>query len=123
MPSLKNLIENEYGAQSKLQGAAGQNYVNWAAKMAVEMGTGVSWVMCKEDDAPDLVDGLRITYFWIKEQIEKEKAQAMISKDLWAQNNLPATCSWPSPSHLFEKHLFVYPIGIVVSKFFRSFLE
>ncbi|KAL5141793.1 Retrovirus-related Pol polyprotein from transposon TNT 1-94 [Glycine soja] len=68
-------IENEYGAQSKLQGAAGQNYVNWAAKMAVEMGTGVSWVMCKEDDAPDLVDGLRITYFWIKEQIEKEKAQ------------------------------------------------
>ncbi|KAG4991125.1 hypothetical protein JHK87_024582 [Glycine soja] len=113
MPSLKNLIENEYGAQSKLQGAAGHNYVNWAAKMAVEMGTGVSWVMCKEDDAPDLVvnfpkekpgpegvrgrksdntlikeklgwaptmrlkDGLRITYFWIKEQIEKEKAQGI----------------------------------------------
>ncbi|KHN22822.1 Beta-galactosidase 5, partial [Glycine soja] len=87
MPSLKNLvrlfsffiifilIENEYGAQSKLQGAAGQNYVNWAAKMAVEMGTGVPWVMCKEDNAPYLVDGLRITYFWIKEQIEKEKAQ------------------------------------------------
>jgi len=38
-----------------LQGAAGQNYVNWAAKMAVEMGTGVPWVMCKEDDAPDPV--------------------------------------------------------------------
>ncbi|KAG5133107.1 hypothetical protein JHK82_024295 [Glycine max] len=49
------MIENEYGEQSKLQGAAGQNYVNWTAKMAVEMGTGVSWVMCKEDDAPDLV--------------------------------------------------------------------
>ncbi|KAL5190777.1 Beta-galactosidase 3 [Glycine soja] len=38
---------------SKLQGAAGQNYVNWAAKMVVEMETGVPWVMCKEDDAPD----------------------------------------------------------------------
>ncbi|KAG4990802.1 hypothetical protein JHK87_024259 [Glycine soja] len=48
-------IENEYGEQSKLQGAAGQNYENWTAKMAVEMGTGVSWVMCKEDDALDLV--------------------------------------------------------------------
>ncbi|KAL2971124.1 hypothetical protein AAZX31_15G176500 [Glycine max] len=48
-------IENEYGAQSKLQGATGQNYVNWAAKLAVEMGTGVPWVMCKEDNAPYLV--------------------------------------------------------------------
>lgn len=48
-------IENEYGGQSKLFGAAGQNYMNWAAKMAVETGTGVPWVMCKEDDAPDPV--------------------------------------------------------------------
>ncbi|KHN04677.1 Beta-galactosidase 5 [Glycine soja] len=55
MRMLPNYIENEYGAQSKLQGAAGQNYVNWAAKMAVEMGTGVPWVMCKEDNAPYLV--------------------------------------------------------------------
>nr|KYP48422.1 Beta-galactosidase 3 [Cajanus cajan] len=54
-PIILSQIENEYGAQSKLQGAAGQNYVNWAAKMAVEMGTGVPWVMCKEDDAPDPV--------------------------------------------------------------------
>jgi len=38
-----------------LQGATGQNYVNWAAKLAVEMGTGVPWVMCKEDNAPYLV--------------------------------------------------------------------
>jgi hypothetical protein len=46
-------IENEYGAQSKLLGAAGYNYVTWAANMAVELGTGVPWVMCKEEDAPD----------------------------------------------------------------------
>ncbi|KAH7566338.1 hypothetical protein JRO89_XS08G0140000 [Xanthoceras sorbifolium] len=48
-------IENEYGVQSKLLGSAGYNYMSWAAKMAVEMGTGVPWVMCKEDDAPDPV--------------------------------------------------------------------
>lgn len=48
-------IENEYGAQSKLLGSTGYNYITWAAKMAVEMGTGVPWVMCKEDDAPDPV--------------------------------------------------------------------
>ncbi len=29
--------------------------VTWAANMAVGMGTGVPWVMCKEDDAPDPV--------------------------------------------------------------------
>ncbi|KAF1861390.1 hypothetical protein Lal_00025688 [Lupinus albus] len=54
-PIILSQIENEYGPQSKMLGAAGQNYVNWAAKMAVEMGTGVPWVMCKEDDAPDPV--------------------------------------------------------------------
>lgn len=59
-------IENEYGAQSKLQGTVGQNYVNWAAKMAVEMGTGVPWVMCKEDDAPDPVVSILISVFILK---------------------------------------------------------
>lgn len=34
-------------------GAPGKAYTNWAAKMAVGLGTGVPWVMCKQDDAPD----------------------------------------------------------------------
>ncbi|GLT39194.1 hypothetical protein SLA2020_134000 [Shorea laevis] len=54
-PIILSQIENEYGATSKLLGATGYNYVNWAAKMAVETGTGVPWVMCKEQDAPDPV--------------------------------------------------------------------
>lgn len=48
-------IENEYGSEAKSFGAAGQAYMNWAANMAVGMDTGVPWVMCKEDDAPDPV--------------------------------------------------------------------
>ena len=56
------MLTTRSGAQSKLQGAAGQNYVNWAAKMAVEMGTGVPWVMCKEDDAPDPVVSILTLY-------------------------------------------------------------
>lgn len=48
-------IENEYGPESKEFGPAGQSYVNWAAQMAIGLGTGVPWVMCKEDDAPDPV--------------------------------------------------------------------
>lgn len=34
-------------------GAPGQAYTEWAAKMAVDLGTGVPWIMCKQDDAPD----------------------------------------------------------------------
>jgi hypothetical protein len=48
-------IENEYESVSKVFGSAGNAYMTWAAKMAVGMGTGVPWVMCKEDDAPDPV--------------------------------------------------------------------
>lgn len=48
-------IENEYGPESKKFGAAGHSYMTWAANMALELATGVPWVMCKEDDAPDPV--------------------------------------------------------------------
>ncbi|GMH25176.1 hypothetical protein Nepgr_027019 [Nepenthes gracilis] len=54
-PIILSQIENEYGKQSKLLGQAGYNYMTWAANMAVGLQTGVPWVMCKEDDAPDPV--------------------------------------------------------------------
>lgn len=46
-------IENEYGLLEKEFGASGRSYAHWAANMAVGLGTGVPWVMCKQDDAPD----------------------------------------------------------------------
>lgn len=54
-PIILSQVENEYGYQSRETGAVGHNYVIWAAKMAVGLDTGVPWVMCKEDDAPDPV--------------------------------------------------------------------
>ncbi|GMH17475.1 hypothetical protein Nepgr_019316 [Nepenthes gracilis] len=54
-PIILSQIENEYGAYLRAYGAAGESYINWAAKMAVGLDTGVPWVMCKEDDAPDPV--------------------------------------------------------------------
>lgn len=39
-------------------GEKGPSYVTWAAKMAVELQTGVPWVMCKQTDAPDPVVSL-----------------------------------------------------------------
>lgn len=34
-------------------GEPGKAYSEWAAKMAVDLGTGVPWIMCKQDDVPD----------------------------------------------------------------------
>lgn len=54
-PIILSQIENEYGPESRAMGAAGRAYLNWAASMAVGLGTGVPWVMCKQNDAPDPV--------------------------------------------------------------------
>ncbi|KAG6468089.1 hypothetical protein ZIOFF_072657 [Zingiber officinale] len=43
-------------SKSKTFGIVGHAYLNWAAQMVVRLGTGVPWVMCKEDDAPDPVN-------------------------------------------------------------------
>ncbi|KAE9586742.1 putative beta-galactosidase [Lupinus albus] len=66
-PIILSQIENEFGPESKAGGAAGHAYLTWAASMAVELGTGVPWVMCKENDAPDPVintcNGFYCDYF------------------------------------------------------------
>ncbi|KAL2520473.1 Beta-galactosidase 3 [Forsythia ovata] len=54
-PIILSQIENEYGPQAKVLGAPGHQYMTWAANMAVGLDTGVPWVMCKEEDAPDPV--------------------------------------------------------------------
>ncbi|CAI9110860.1 OLC1v1010950C1 [Oldenlandia corymbosa var. corymbosa] len=54
-PIILSQIENEYGPQVKELGAPAYKYMTWAANMAVETDTGVPWVMCKEEDAPDPV--------------------------------------------------------------------
>lgn len=46
-------IENEYGNMESSYGPKGKDYMRWAAKMAVGLGAGVPWVMCKQVDAPE----------------------------------------------------------------------
>lgn len=48
-------IENEYKNVEAAFHEKGPPYVTWAAKMAVDLQTGVPWAMCKQDDAPDPV--------------------------------------------------------------------
>ncbi|CAK9178701.1 unnamed protein product [Ilex paraguariensis] len=38
------MIENEYGPQGKALGAAGHQYMTWAANLAVGLGTRVPWI-------------------------------------------------------------------------------
>ncbi|XP_027089759.1 beta-galactosidase 16 [Coffea arabica] len=54
-PIILQQIENEYQNVEKSFGDKGPPYVRWAAAMAVGLQTGVPWVMCKQDDAPDPV--------------------------------------------------------------------
>lgn len=48
-----NQIENEYGNIESSFGKGGKEYVKWAARMALSLGAGVPWVMCRQPDAPD----------------------------------------------------------------------
>lgn len=48
-------IENEYNHIQRAFREEGDNYVQWAAKMAVSLDVGVPWIMCKQRDAPDPV--------------------------------------------------------------------
>ncbi|KAL1805252.1 hypothetical protein ACET3Z_028320 [Daucus carota] len=52
-PIIMSQIENEYGPVEWEIGAPGKSYTKWFANMALGLDTGVPWIMCKQEDAPD----------------------------------------------------------------------
>ncbi|KAG0454694.1 hypothetical protein HPP92_023986 [Vanilla planifolia] len=66
-PIILSQIENEFGPMEYSGSAPAKAYGIWAANMAVGLKTGVPWVMCKQDDAPDPVintcNGFYCDYF------------------------------------------------------------
>ncbi|KAK3023055.1 hypothetical protein RJ639_044771 [Escallonia herrerae] len=54
-PIILSQIENEYQNIEAAFHERGPPYVRWAAEMAVGLHTGVPWMMCKQQDAPDPV--------------------------------------------------------------------
>ncbi|GMH08039.1 hypothetical protein Nepgr_009879 [Nepenthes gracilis] len=54
-PIIMLQIENEYGNVESSYGQGGKDYVKWAASMAVGLGAGVPWVMCRQVDAPEFI--------------------------------------------------------------------
>uniref|UniRef100_A0A7N2RC55 beta-galactosidase n=1 Tax=Quercus lobata TaxID=97700 RepID=A0A7N2RC55_QUELO len=54
-PIILSQNENEYQNVELAFHEKGPPYVLWAANMAVGLQTGVPWIMCKQQDAPDPV--------------------------------------------------------------------
>ncbi|XP_047330591.1 beta-galactosidase-like isoform X1 [Impatiens glandulifera] len=52
-PIILSQIENEYELMEWEIGGPGKAYMEWVSKMAVGLNTGVPWVMCKQENAPD----------------------------------------------------------------------
>ncbi|KAL7153832.1 hypothetical protein ABFS83_04G194900 [Erythranthe nasuta] len=52
-PIVLSQIENEYGNIDWQYGSSAKPYIDWAAQMATSMNTGVPWVMCQQNNAPD----------------------------------------------------------------------
>lgn len=57
-------IENEYGNIEGSFGQKGKEYVKWAANMALGLGAGVPWVMCRQTDAPGEIVSSYLVYIF-----------------------------------------------------------
>ncbi|XP_065867178.1 beta-galactosidase 13-like [Euphorbia lathyris] len=52
-PIILAQVENEYNNLENVFKEGGSRYIDWAAKLGVSLKTGVPWIMCKQNDAPD----------------------------------------------------------------------
>ncbi|BAH93163.1 Os05g0428100 [Oryza sativa Japonica Group] len=99
-PIIISQIENEYQMIEPAFGASGPRYVRWAAAMAVGLQTGVPWMMCKQNDAPDPVintcNGLICGETFVGPNSPNKPA-------LWTEN-------WTSRSNGQNNSAFSYPI-------------
>ncbi|KAH9649784.1 Beta-galactosidase 9 [Citrus sinensis] len=75
------VIENEYGNMESSYGQQGKDYVKWAASMALGLGAGVPWVMCKQTDAPEnIIDACNGYY------CDGYKPNSYNKPTLWTEN-------------------------------------
>ncbi|KAF3456617.1 hypothetical protein FNV43_RR01271 [Rhamnella rubrinervis] len=80
-PIIMLQIENEYGNIESKFGQKGKEYVKWAAEMALGLGAGVPWVMCKQTDAPEnIIDACNGYY------CDGYKPNSFNKPTLWTEN-------------------------------------
>ncbi|XP_024518549.1 beta-galactosidase 8 isoform X1 [Selaginella moellendorffii] len=109
-PIILAQIENEYGNIDAAYGAAGKEYMEWAANMAQGLGTGVPWIMCQQSDAPDYILDTCNGFYC----------------DAWAPNNKKKPKMWTENwSGWFQKwgeaspHRPVEDVAFAVARFFQ----
>ncbi|WJX91005.1 hypothetical protein P8452_72843 [Trifolium repens] len=80
-PIILSQIENEYGPIEWEIGAPGKAYTKWFAQMAVSLDTGVPWIMCKQEDAPDPIIDTCNGYY-----CENFKPNKNFKPKMWTEN-------------------------------------
>jgi len=55
-PIILAQVENEYGSIQKYYGENGTKYAKWAADFANGFNIGIPWIMCWQDDRPEVID-------------------------------------------------------------------
>ncbi|PKI61868.1 hypothetical protein CRG98_017766 [Punica granatum] len=81
-PIILSQIENEYGPVEWKIGAPGKAYAEWAASMAVGLGTGVPWIMCKQEHVPDPIINTCNGFYCERFEPEKQNRPKMWT-ELW----------------------------------------
>ncbi|KAL4380007.1 hypothetical protein GQ457_02G010140 [Hibiscus cannabinus] len=113
-PIILAQVENEYGRgyYEKFYGEGpAKRYVTWAAKMAVSQNTGVPWIMCNQDDAPDPVIDTCNSFY-----CDQFKPNSPNKPKIWTEN-------WPGWFKIFggtHPHRPVEDVAFSVARFFQK---
>ncbi|GFP89833.1 beta-galactosidase 7 [Phtheirospermum japonicum] len=119
-PIILSQIENEYQNVEKKFREKGPPYVLWAAKMAVGLKTGVPWVMCKQDDAPDPVinacNGLRCAETFVGPNSPKKPA-------IWTENWTHFYDIYGNTTRIRAAEDIAYQVALFIVKMNGSFIN
>ncbi|GMI68588.1 Arabidopsis thaliana beta-galactosidase 10, beta-galactosidase 10 [Hibiscus trionum] len=113
-PIILAQVENEYGRgyYEKFYGEGpAKRYVTWAAKMAVSQNTGVPWIMCNQDDAPDPVIDTCNSFY-----CDQFKPNSPNKPKIWTEN-------WPGWFKIFggtHPHRPVEDVAFSVARFVQK---
>ncbi|XP_047175416.1 beta-galactosidase 8-like [Vigna umbellata] len=80
-PIILSQVENEYGNIDAAYGSAAKSYIKWAASMATSFDTGVPWVMCQQDDAPDPIINTCNGFY-----CDQFKPNSLSKPKMWTEN-------------------------------------
>ncbi|KAL3638845.1 Beta-galactosidase 16 [Castilleja foliolosa] len=119
-PIILSQIENEYQNVEKGFREKGPPYVRWAAAMAVGLKTGVPWVMCKQDDAPDPVinacNGLRCAETFVGPNSPNKPA-------IWTENWTHFYDLYGNITKIRQAEDIAYQVALFIVKMNGSFIN